>query len=63
MSKITVVFFLVSILSTTRNGFSLFSSCQREFIFFIIDMQFHPDNEQNLSRTQSLFFNSKHETD
>ena len=28
------IFFLVSILSTTRNGFSLFSSCQREFILF-----------------------------
>ena len=27
-------FFHVSILSTTRNGFSLFSSCQREFILF-----------------------------
>ena len=26
-------FFHVSILSTTRNGFSLFSSCQREFVF------------------------------
>ena len=25
--------FLVSILSTTRNGFSLLSSCQREFVF------------------------------
>jgi hypothetical protein len=28
--------FLVSILSTTRNGFSLFSSCQREFILFFL---------------------------
>jgi len=36
--------FLVSILSTTRNGFSLLSSCQREFILFshVLSTNFHP---------------------
>ena len=32
LAKSKSIFFLVSILSTTRNGFSLFSSCHREFV-------------------------------
>ena len=43
--KISRKFFHVSILSTTRNGFSLLSGCQREFFFSsfcFVEMSFLP---------------------
>ncbi len=49
--------FLLSILSTTRNGFSLFSSCQREFVLFFSCFQSYRNAFSARKRSNSHYLN------